>query len=141
MKEQVLKFIDNHLRSYCLGEITNFERPIKLSGDKVYGKDIRRYDKDGNEYVDELESWYITKLIDENQEVEKFIQELREDCLQKEMGEITCEERNKHTIHQLCDWAWLESDDGKIVRERKTYDGVVYEVTLVKYAKCLKDLD
>ena len=38
-------------------------------------------------------------------------------------------------IHQLCDWEWLESEDGKIVKQLP--DKPVYRATLVKYAELL----
>lgn len=34
-------------------------------------------------------------------------------------------------LHQLCDWRWLEIENGKILRE--SYDGKAYTATLVKY--------
>lgn len=36
------------------------------------------------------------------------------------------------TLHQLCDWQWLASDDGKILRQVASKP--VYTATLVKYA-------
>ncbi len=38
-------------------------------------------------------------------------------------------------IHQLCDWEWLEGEDGKILRQIP--DKPVYRATLVKYAEML----
>lgn len=38
-------------------------------------------------------------------------------------------------IHQLCDWEWLEGEDGKILRQIP--DKPVYRATLVKYAELL----
>ena len=39
------------------------------------------------------------------------------------------------TIHQLCDWMWLESEDGKILRQLGKKP--IYTATLVKYAELL----
>lgn len=39
---------------------------------------------------------------------------------------------NDFTIHQLCDWMWLEGEDGKILS--KLVQKPVYTATLVKYA-------
>lgn len=36
------------------------------------------------------------------------------------------------TVHQLCDWAWLEGEDGKILRQLGKKP--IYTATLVKYA-------
>ena len=36
------------------------------------------------------------------------------------------------TLHQLCDWKWLESEDGRVIRQ--TLGKPTYQATLVKYA-------
>ena len=36
------------------------------------------------------------------------------------------------TLHQLCDWQWLEGDDGKVLKQ--VAGKPVYTATLVKYA-------
>ena len=41
------------------------------------------------------------------------------------------------TLHQLCDWQWLEGDDGKIIRQ--TVGKPTYTATLVKYADLICD--
>lgn len=41
------------------------------------------------------------------------------------------------TLHQLCDWQWLEGDDGKIIRQ--TIGKPTYTATLVKYADLICD--
>lgn len=35
-------------------------------------------------------------------------------------------------LHQLCDWQWLEGDDGRVLRQNAGY--ATYSATLVKYA-------
>ncbi len=35
-------------------------------------------------------------------------------------------------LHQLCDWQWLEGDDGRVIKQKAGYPA--YEATLVKYA-------
>lgn len=35
-------------------------------------------------------------------------------------------------LHQLCDWQWLEGDDGKVIKQKQGYP--TYTATLVKYA-------
>lgn len=42
---------------------------------------------------------------------------------------------NDFTLHQLCDWQWLESDDGSILKQ--VPGKPVYTATLVKYADLL----
>lgn len=41
------------------------------------------------------------------------------------------------TLHQLCDWQWLEGEDGKIIRQIAGYP--TYTATLVKYADLICD--
>lgn len=41
------------------------------------------------------------------------------------------------TIHQLCDWQWLEGEDGKILKQNPGYPS--YSATLVKYADLICD--
>ena len=40
-------------------------------------------------------------------------------------------------LHQLCDWRWLEGDNGKIIRQ--VAGKPVYTATLVKYADLICD--
>ena len=40
-------------------------------------------------------------------------------------------------LHQLCDWEWLEGEDGKILKQNA--HEAVYSATLVKYAELLCD--
>lgn len=39
---------------------------------------------------------------------------------------------NEFNLHQLCDWKWLENEDGKVIRQ--TPGKATYQATLVKYA-------
>lgn len=41
------------------------------------------------------------------------------------------------TLHQLCDWKWLEGEDGKVIRQNIGYP--TYSATLVKYADLVCD--
>lgn len=139
------RFIDDCLRNYALAEIWSFERLAKSSTDFVYGKDVVIHNKAKEEtYRIELESWYSTITFLENTSWQEIARKLKEECRNKEFSCLPCES-SKCTIHQLCDWQWLESEDGKIIRERKTFENgkpiKIYEATIVKYAKCLEDLD
>ena len=42
---------------------------------------------------------------------------------------------NDFIIHQLCDWKWLEGEDGKILKQ--VPGKPVYTATLVKYAELM----
>ena len=39
------------------------------------------------------------------------------------------------TLHQLCDWEWLEDEDGSILKQKPGYP--CYSATLVKYAELM----
>ena len=39
---------------------------------------------------------------------------------------------SEFNLHQLCDWKWLESEDGRVIRQ--TMGKPTYQATLVKYA-------
>ena len=39
---------------------------------------------------------------------------------------------DEFTLHQLCDWKWLEGDDGKVIKQNS--NEATYSATLVKYA-------
>ena len=39
---------------------------------------------------------------------------------------------SEFNLHQLCDWKWLESEDGRIIKQ--TPGKATYQATLVKYA-------
>ena len=41
------------------------------------------------------------------------------------------------TMHELCDWQWLEGEDGKIIKQNPGYP--TYSATLVKYAELICD--
>ncbi len=41
------------------------------------------------------------------------------------------------TLHQLCDWSWLEGDDGKVIRQ--VPGKPVFTATLVKYCDLICD--
>ena len=41
------------------------------------------------------------------------------------------------TLHQLCDWQWLEGEDGKIIKQNPGFPS--YNATLVKYADLVCD--
>ena len=44
---------------------------------------------------------------------------------------------NDFTLHQLCDWKWLEGEDGKVLKQNAGYP--TYTATLVKYAELVCD--
>ena len=44
---------------------------------------------------------------------------------------------SKFTLHQLCDWSWIEGEGGNILRQKPGYPA--YTATLVKYADMICD--
>ena len=40
---------------------------------------------------------------------------------------------DEFTLHQLCDWKWLEGDDGRVIKQNA--NEATYSATLVKYAE------
>ena len=142
-----IKEYEGILRNYAYAEILDYPRFIKQSNRDVWGKYIRRLYKDekGDYYEDrhELENWYVTVQITKDTKLEDIVAECNTFCREKDTQGISLEESGNYTCHQLCDWRWLEGDDGKIIREGKNLHGqcVEYYATLVKYAKILKDLE
>ena len=52
-------------------------------------------------------------------------------------GEMYLLNTNDFNVHQLCDWKWLESDSGKILKQNN--NTATYKATLVKYADLICD--
>ena len=44
---------------------------------------------------------------------------------------------SEFNLHQLCDWRWLEGDDGRVIKQQPNKP--VYNATLVKYADLICD--
>lgn len=141
-----IKEYESMLRNYSYAEILDYPRFIKQSTSDVWGKTIIRFYKDQNgdyrEDRNELENWYVTVTITADTKLKDIVAECKAFCREKDtQGLSSWEEGKDYTCHQLCDWRWLEGEDGKIIRECKTLHGVEYRATLVKYAKILKDFE
>lgn len=52
-------------------------------------------------------------------------------------GEMYLLNSKDFNLHQLCDWSWLEGDDGKVIKQ--VPGKPVYKATLVKYADLICD--
>ena len=50
---------------------------------------------------------------------------------------LYCLNTKEFTLHQLCDWRWLEGEDGKVLKQKAGKP--VYTATLVKYAELICD--
>lgn len=44
---------------------------------------------------------------------------------------------NDFTLHELCDWKWLEGEDGRVLKQNQGFP--TYSATLVKYAELICD--
>lgn len=44
---------------------------------------------------------------------------------------------NDFTLHELCDWQWLQGEDGRILKQKEGFP--TYSATLVKYAELICD--
>lgn len=54
-----------------------------------------------------------------------------------EDGEMYLLNTNDFTLHQLCDWKWLEGENGRILKQNAGQ--ATYSATLVKYAELICD--
>lgn len=52
-------------------------------------------------------------------------------------GEVYFLNSKDFKIHQLCDWEWLSSDNGRILKQKEGYP--IHTATLVKYAELICD--
>lgn len=52
-------------------------------------------------------------------------------------GELYMLDTTKFTLHQLCDWEWLQGENGSILQQKAGYP--TYTATLVKYADLICD--
>ena len=52
-------------------------------------------------------------------------------------GDMFLLNTKEFNLHQLCDWTWLEGDDGRILKQNAGYP--TYSATLVKYAELICD--
>ena len=52
-------------------------------------------------------------------------------------GDVYLLNTKDFAIHQLCDWQWLEGEDGRVIKQKNNYPA--YTATLVKYADLICD--
>lgn len=149
-----MKYTKKQMENYLLNRldtIRNYSTGIKQTANEVWGKYVCRIQvnkKDNYIFTDrqELENWYINFSLSVNadeDDLHNLIQQLKESCYEKDCGGIPLDERQNYTCYQLCDWRFLESEEGFILKERKNVKGTVtsYCGTIVKYAKILKNLE
>ena len=128
--EQDLK---NHLSF-----VIDYARPVASSSMDVYGKNIIRTFQIGEPNLygtdyHELENWYITLPLGEGTNVETLLDcfhHLAQEYEYRKIHEVG-EDYQNITLHHLCDWRFLEDDEGHLIRNNT--------VTLVRYAKVLRN--
>lgn len=128
--------LDKMLKNYLYGKILNFDRPIKETSENLLGKNVLLFDNNGAPIIYEIQTWQVTTYIPENTDYAKLtskIQSSLKDYELKKLSEIEPDksEWHKYTLHQLCDWQYLEDEQGCVVWSDK--------IILVKYAVILKD--
>lgn len=132
-----MKNLDLMLKNVALEEILSFKRHIPSKSNDIWGKHVIRVDKNNVVHEDELENWYVQVPI-KDVDINSFIMNAKALLSNCELSriyekELAMAKWNDYTIHQLCDWRFLENDDGTVIK-----DGVV---TFVKYAIVLKNFE
>ena len=137
----IYKFkIQDLCHKHC-ADILKFERPVKETSQFVYGKEVHipkfSLKPDAQPDIDsyELETW--TVKVSYIEDIFEFIPSCRnrlESFMQEKMyeKEPNCNLWKDYTCHQLCDWGFLEDENGVILDS----DGYL---TLVKYAVILRN--
>lgn len=96
----------------------------------VYGKEVIRVDKDIKVHKDEIENWYITLPFNPKYDMYTYLDIIRDQIERFELNKCKEVDENFDNITQYClvtDWEILEEE-------------IVDKITLVKYAKVLKNL-
>ena len=147
-----LKESNNFLRNSLERFINSYEPPIEYDEDHTYGKQVAIFKYKGDKWVlkrYQLETWdktfqfvyentlstenaLLTKLEAISKDAQSFIQDFERSKVEDD------QDFSDYRIYQLCDWRWLEDEDGQILRKQVHNDKIVYSATLVKYAKVLK---
>lgn len=131
------------------GKMTGFSE-IFQKGGSIYGVDRDKYpqltpymqEDFGNLTYDKLAE-VIKKLdcipdfIITTHKIKKYLADFDDNITV--LADVNCPKDTMYilnskdfTIHQLCDWTWLESEDGKILKQFGKKP--IYTATLVKYA-------
>lgn len=136
MKPFSLERIENMLKNYLLGNICHRPHIDKMTSQYTYGKTIIVCGKD----FGELEGWAVSVKGTKDRNPYILAEKIRQKVIafeQKKFDEVSYGDRV--TCCELCDWKWLENDDGHILRQTYSDNGMSFEATLVKYAKCIPD--
>lgn len=130
--------LKDKLKNYLYKQILDFKRSIKETSEKVYGKKVLLFDNDGVMHDYELQTWEVTVPFSEKMNIFDLIggtQYLLENYELQKLSEIEPDKSKwgNYTLHQLCDWKYLEDEEGHIVWGDK--------IIFVKYAVIIKDFE
>ena len=138
---QYIKFKLQELCHKYYKDILKFDRTVKESSKYVYGKEVHiptltlNHNNSFDVATYELEAWMIkVPYIEDTFEFIPACRHRLESFMQEKMyeKEPDCNLWKDYTCHQLCDWEFLEDENGIILDS----DGYL---TLVKYAVILRD--
>lgn len=161
MKSDLILWVESYLKNFALGpaiEKATIQGPLYTSKD-VWGNEVRfnrqvegdkwevKSYKLNNYYAKvefgEDEVRFLTDYYDRTALIDMIEQDIYKQNLKMFGGEeflnLPLAEKNKYTCQQLCDWRWLENEDGSILRESETEHGTIYSATLAKYALVLDE--
>lgn len=161
MKSELILWVEDYLKNFALGpavERATIQGPLYTSKD-VWGAEVRfNRHIEGDKW--EVKSYklnsYYAKITFSEDEVRFLVdyydksaliamveQEIYKQNLKMFGGEeflkLPLTEKNKYICQQLCDWRWLENEDGSILKESKNEYGLTYSATLAKYALVLDE--
>ena len=122
-------------------DILKFDRPVKESSEYVWGKEVHipaptlNHDNPLGEDIHELETWMVK--VPYIEDIFEFVPSCRnklESFMQEKMyeKEPDCSLWKDYTCHQLCDWEFLEDENGVM------FDSDGY-LTFVKYAVIIRN--
>lgn len=122
-------------------DILKFERPVRETSQFVYGKEVHiprfslKPDAQPDIDIYELETWIVkVPYIEDIFELIPSCRNRLESFMQEKMYEKESDSRKwkDYTCHQLCDWEFLEDENGVILDS----DGYLM---FVKYAVILRN--
>lgn len=143
--------VEKYFRNNGYNDIINEAQLLgaKYSTINVWGNEVIWLDVSNPDMVMQkrykLKGYYVDAEICKDDNDIKVIEENLINSLaaknRKMFGGITDREKLLNlTCNQLCEWRWLENDEGKIFFETNKNGDVVYTAHLVKYAVVL-DMD
>ena len=130
---------ERHLRDGLPDVLNKRKILVEQTSDDVWGAEMIRVLPaiNSGEYTIrmKLESWTIPFVVGTQVPIDwdEYLASVGNSIAEYEYEKFKFlgSDKKKYRVHQLCDWRWLEGEDGVIFRE---VDIGVYQATLVKYA-------